>query len=598
MFLHSGVAFHGHEFSKRAPAESQLSNNALPIRRSPISRSAFSNPIPTKSTIYENSLPVHSQPIRPLSEQIQRSTEQTVRFQEPETMSEGEDGRSVANSEGSYVTVGGRRKRRTIRTSTTFHLAHPAPTLTQKQRLLHIRPKLLLQLQRLSADSRPMPAVDVLPSTVVVPRLAKKFPRMFRGKGELGCNDVMVVKSEEYHTPHDYLAEENNFDEESLASRDIMAVICQMRKDSGGASGKAEIVLSDGSVWISTPMPNGLFEFMSVNENGHKTTARWVRRSIKRGSVGMTDSTGLNYKFTFSIIDPNSRRHPILAILTQKKLDIPDFYTSVSPSAGKYPPTSPVRGEVFDEEPSSERTTHVTDESTKRLIQVTGIWIALRQGWSPYFKYNDAMSPRPASVPRARSMSLTPDGHHPSPVPGYASTPDSVNSFGTLGTLGNKIRRVSIRASPSPGDPPMATRIVPQRSVSAGTAFMQREKARRIGIPPSTVPSDDDGEGVIAAPYTTEERIFDYNRMSTPPIPLMLPGSASTTPYTPTRPCRYTQSLYVPPSALKDPPVKDQAQRHSMLGTTSKDSSYLEPKPKCSRWKAFTNMFRRSKSSL
>jgi hypothetical protein len=74
-----------------------------------------------------------------------------------------------------------------------------------------------------------MPAVDVLPSTVVVPRLAKKFPRILRGKGELGCNDVMVVKSEEYHTPPERLMDESDSDEDGLANRDLVAVIC--RKD-------------------------------------------------------------------------------------------------------------------------------------------------------------------------------------------------------------------------------------------------------------------------------------------------------------------------------------------------------------------------------
>ena len=133
-------------------------------------------------------------------------------------------GRSVANSDDSEVTAGSRRRRRLTRTSTSFFMAHPAPTLTQTQRLLQIRPKLLFQLQLLSPDSRPVPALDVLPSTVVVPRLAKMFPRMLKTKGQLGANDVIVVKSEEYQVSSDTVIED---DTDEDGDRDVVAVICR-----------------------------------------------------------------------------------------------------------------------------------------------------------------------------------------------------------------------------------------------------------------------------------------------------------------------------------------------------------------------------------
>lgn len=228
MFIHSGAAFHGHEYShtspKRSPSDPSSHNNHT-SRRIPYPRSSFSNPIIRNTTIYENPLPLLSP--RPSSEKTPRSFEPAVRFKEPETMSE--DGRSIAYSDGSEVTASSSRRKRqtpTSRTSTAFHLALPPPTLTQKQRLLEIRPKLLLQLQRLSADSRPMPQIDVLPSTLVVPRLAKRFPRMFRGKGALGCNDVMIVKSEEYSSQNDTV-EGSETEEESIANRDLLAVICR-----------------------------------------------------------------------------------------------------------------------------------------------------------------------------------------------------------------------------------------------------------------------------------------------------------------------------------------------------------------------------------
>ncbi|KUJ21881.1 uncharacterized protein LY89DRAFT_386607 [Mollisia scopiformis] len=605
MFLNSGVGSlwnHEHEFSTRTQLQP---SNSIP-RRSPLTRSAFSTPPPRKSTTYEDSPVVIPRPERPLSEQLPRIKEPVVRFQEVEQEAMSEDGRSVANSEGSETTTvgGGKQRRRSIRKSTTFQLAHPAPTLTQKQRLLQIRPKLLLQLQRLSPGSRPIPTLDILPSTIVVPRLMKKFPRMFRGHSALGFNDVLIVKSEEYDAGFETTVDESDSDEEGIARRDLVAVICQMRRDSGGSQGKAEIVLGDGSLWVASPMPNGLYEFTTTDERGDVTTARWVRRATKRKSVDVSDAANLHndIKFTFSIIDPNSRRHPILATLTQKKLDIPDTFTSLSSSAGRHPPTSPIPhlpGELDgDEERSTERSTHVIDESMKSLIQVTSIWVALRQGWSPYFKYNDAMAvpnSHTLATGRVRSSSLTPESVRPPIARAGSNTPDSGNSaFGAA--LSSKIRRSSAKISPVNGALPRGDRFAPpKRSLSTGTAFVQRAAARRAGLPPSTVASDSEGESTQSN-FPIHEKHNALNRASTPPC-LTLPCSSTTTPDTPTRPHRRAQSAYIPTSSLQNGFTNSASEMNS--STIPPSNQYIDPivKVKIGRWKQFTNLFRRKHNS-
>jgi len=523
-----------------------------------------------------------------------------------------EDGKSVANSEGSGTTVGGQsRRRRSIRNNTTFHIAHPAPTLTQKQRLLQIRPKLILQLQKSTTGSKPKPFIDVLPSTVVVPRLFKKFPRMFKGKGELGANDVMVVKSEDYDAPDDNDSEEHASDDEGLGNRDLVAVICQLRKESGGSEGKAEIVMNDGR-WVASPLPNKIYEFVSLDELGHKTTARWVKKGNARKSVELGDNSGItedSSRFTFSILDPNTRRHPIMATLTQAKLDLPDTYT-ISSSASKYPPTSPIRNlpgerdQPAEEEPIPERTTHVIDENLKRLIQVTAIWVALRQGWSPYFKYNDtlavATTPTNAgpSGGRARSMSLTPDGARLGGPGTGASTPESTSGgFGAI--VGGRIRQSCNRGSPASGTSlQFENPAMPQRSVSAGTAFMARNAARRGGNTlVSTVASDSEGENGFIPPKraATEGSFAPGAQLSTPPF-FGLPGSSTTTPYTPTRPQRRAQSTYIPSSVLQSSYKNEHSARHSVDGSERKPIPLVSEgtaRPKFSKWKTFMNIFRK-----
>lgn len=607
------MAGHAAQFvSESSPRDSpNFEPNSIPRRhtRQSLTRSAFSTPIPRRATTYEPYTSKVAQrvlhPQRPVSAYLPRAHEPTVRFHEPESDRMSEDcSRSVANSEGSEATTtGGKsRRRRSLRPSTAFHLAHPAPTLTQKQRLLQIRPRLLFQLQMLSADSRPRPAIDVLPSTVVVPRLVKKFPRMFKGKGQLGANDVMVVKSEDYDAPDDQTAEEHESDEEGLANRDLLAVICQMSKECGGSEGKAEIVLNDGR-WVASPLPNNSFNFVCEDERGNETTARWakVRKVTARKSLDLLDGfANDDIKFTFSILDPNSRRHPIIATLTQAKLDIPNSYT-ISSSASKYPPIRGLPGQPIDNEATSERTTHIVDENLKTLIQVTAIWVALRQGWCPYFKYSDGLAAgtaatNAASGGRVRSMSLTPDGLRPGGTTTRASTPESTS--GGFGAVGNKFRQTCVtRGSPASGiSSQFENASTPRRSVSAGTAFMQRAAARRTGNAgiSTVVASDSEGEAEdnLNPPRraATENLLRSGSQMMTTP-PLALPGSSSTTPDTPTKPYRRPQSLYVPTSFLKHAYTNDHSTRHSVDVMDLKQTPEtidIARKPKAGRWKAFT----------
>ena len=602
MFLHSAAGLHSHEYNIDRRSNS---SNSIPSRKS-LSRPGFQ--VSSRRASSYTTQPPIVQPTRsrPASIEIPRPNENTVRFREPESDTMSEDGRSVANSEGSGTTVGGsRRRRRSTRSSTTFYLAHPAPTLTQKQRLLQIRPKILLQYQRSKTGARPKPALDVVPSTLVVPRLTKRFPRMFRGKTQLGVNDVMVLKSEDYDI-HDTNSDETDSDEEGFARRDLVAVICQMRRDEGGSYGRAEIVLGDGTTWTATPLSNGLQEFVTVDERGHKVTARWVRRPVARNVRDQQEP--MEPRFTFSIIDPNSRRHPIMASMTQNKLEIPDSYTSVSASAGRYPPTSPMRtpsggseSTYVEEEPQAERTSYNIDDMMKTLIEVTGIWVALRQGWSPYFRYSDLTTCNTGSASsrgRMRSLSLTRDPTRPSPSLGTrSSTPES-----NPAPAKDKVRRAcTVMASPmsSSPSPHFERGALPTRSPSAGTAFMQRAASRRIGNSP-TINSESEGDSMR---HTTKayDTNGDYINAGAIPSPmsdspsLQLPGPAPLHPETPTRPQRRVQSVFIP-QTLRHGQMDHQAPpRYSSEQPHGKHfPPHFDFKFRTGRWRAFVNLFRRN----
>ncbi|TGO90460.1 hypothetical protein BPOR_0063g00020 [Botrytis porri] len=601
MLLHSAAGMHNHEYSHSTlPARPR--SDFMP-RRSPLNRSSFSNPGPELSTTNEDSIPALStRRSRALSEYTPRKSEHqqvhTVRFQEPETERMSEDGRSIANSEGSRTTIGGRRRRRSSKASTAYSLAHPAPTLTHKQRLLDIRPKLLMQLQLLSVDKRPKPTLDVLPSTVVVSRLAKRFPRMFRGKGELGANDIMIVKSEDYDTP-DHSIDDTDSDEEGFSHRDLVAVICQMPKDEGGSQGKAEIVLGDGSVWLACPLPTGAYEMTKFDESGAKvTTIRWVKRAYHHN---ISDLPNNDVKFNFSIIDPNSRRHAIMATLTQTKLDIPDYYTSLSPPSGTETTTTPVSevsGELEDEDCGMdtiiERLPQLMDETTRTLIQVTGIWVSLRQGWSPYFKYNDAMATfsqnkgsRDSMNGRTRTSSVTLDQMRSTSFTALTSTRSSTPES-TFGAIGEKILRCNLGKANSVTAPSSHDTITSPRRTrapSTGAAFMQRAASRRI----NTIASDSEGESIAQIPENSQSQNAKANisnRVSGPPGLGAVASPAQNS-------HRRVQSAHMTLST-----VTPNAGNKIMDGQS--EDGHGKPPPlrrKNSRWKSFINCIRRRPSS-
>ncbi|KAI9878073.1 MAG: hypothetical protein M1830_001984 [Pleopsidium flavum] len=399
-----------------------------------------------------------------------------------------------------------RRKKVAPTLRTSFQIAHPAPTVKHKQRL-RIRPRILLQLQQVFESSRPTPALDVLPSVVFAPRLAQKFPRLCKGKDGLGANDLVIVSSEAYDTLATSTNEKQNaVEEESWDHRDVVATICQLRKEEGGARGKVEVCLNHGPSWEATPLLNGAYEFVANEDNGSKTVARWVprtsgtrRRSSTLQSRITTPTSEGEKKFNFSIINPNSRRHPIIASITRNTIDILDRYPGLSSSGTPHPPTSSpqpspiiesVQPTYFESSEAQSRTMIETDEQLRTLIVVTGIWVVFRENWSKNFRYSDAMS-----VPLTALNANPPPSHHTLSVnvdDGIKShTSSSDVSFAsrhvTLQGLGGKVRRTSTqflhRSVPvASASHNAAQTIPPQRAHSTGAAFIQRANDRSQSV--------------------------------------------------------------------------------------------------------------------
>ncbi|KAH9997378.1 hypothetical protein F4779DRAFT_622938 [Xylariaceae sp. FL0662B] len=169
------------------------------------------------------------------------------------------------------------------------------------------------------------------------------------------------------------------------------------------------------------------------------------------------------------IINPSCRRHPILATLTNSTLDILDTYTTVSQSAGRYPPTSPIFSSPVpstdDVNSPLERTTQQVEEWQKEFISISAIWVALRHGWVPSWKSADLGSPgvfvptssadeTPAARGRALSLNaeITTKLNIPSPI--------ARRKFPTATKLSDQPEQSAL----------------PRRATSTGAAFVQKRR--------------------------------------------------------------------------------------------------------------------------
>lgn len=586
MFLHSGASLHGHEYSKhdRRSTSPQHAN-----RRPTLLRSALtSQNTRRRSTQSDGSSPGVLQGRRPISESTartqgekvaRRGTEQEEELSKNEVgVGEGEqeeddeeseeeaevvapmhadpgslsgpEGGNLSQSETASTRTTSRRRRKRVsrKGATRYVLAYPAPSFAGRSLVVQkVIPKLYLQLQRVTTAKRPMPTIDVFSSSriagpAIAPRVAKRFPRIFGVRGGLGSDDVVLMKCEDYDDGdrhnHHHGTDSEEEEHSSLADqRKLLAVLSPVKK-----SDLTEIVLDDGSVWVAQPLPNGSFDFVHTDIHGITTTARWVRRAVLGGAGNSSGDSGPqvttqgssaasppDLKYTFSLINPLSRRHPVMATLTQSALEVQSQYTAVSTTSSRYPPgrsrsqtlpsaashtrsrsssdqfsSSPSdgpSGTILPPEPESDRATHPIDDATKTLISVTAIWLALRLGWSPYYKPSSHHSHDQAnSTPTSSTVASFPPGS-PASTPlrttGRRCTWSRRNSMDECSTLASRAKELPDAAnfaglpkcatvaagglcsrdqSPAPStstNPPLHNTL-PRRATSTGAAFMKR----------------------------------------------------------------------------------------------------------------------------
>lgn len=356
----------------------------------------------------------------------------------------------------------------TGRSKTSFALAQPPPA-KHKQRL-NIRPRLLLQLHQISIASRPTPVLDVIPSVIFAPKFARKVPRIFKGKDDLGPNDLVIVKSQKY----DALDEEaGHVDQDhSGDTRELVAVIRQRNINTEKDDSRAEIIFSNGRSCDAAALRTGRYDFVFLDDDGCRTTARWVPRQPARfkprdHSIAEHEEA----RHTFSLIDPRTRRHPIIATLTSRSMEIYDSYSASPPRLSPEPSSPSSRVPLSPQMEESDyfgdlgHGTVGVDENLRTLITVTGIWVVFQEGFSPFYDAHRSLlplTPEPKS-PRmngtnaadsnaiqSTSFNYQSHSHHPGVSGEYSPSSTASSGISKGGTAQSQIRRAYTTGGTSP----------------------------------------------------------------------------------------------------------------------------------------------------
>ncbi|KAH0611962.1 uncharacterized protein H6S33_010014 [Morchella sextelata] len=460
------------------------------------------------------------------------------------------------------------------RSKSSYHLAQPPPG---SHHTFKPSRSLVVQLQKLSNTTRPLPTLDVLPASVFAPRLKRKLGKFF-GNG-VGMQDLVFLSSEDFG--HD---EDEDDDEDSLNARQVVASVSSGYRKMDGEDGKGSritvIQLSSGPQWEVSTTAAGGYEFVAHDEDGGILMARWNPKSAnpRRRSYQTTKSeTGEEEKrFQFSLVNPNSRKHPILGSLTKQTIEINDTYPlpSISSPLGSplaspattpphsrpgTPTTSSPLGVAF--QISDERIMVKTSEHMRSLMLVSGIWIALREGLvASSMRLDDPSQPH---YPLTPSSSLFPGGrlspayNRPSIASRSVSDPAGGKGAHDEHTLRRPRRTGTLLAhdvttnhhrhsAPPPGEAGSLT--PPRRANSLGGA-QPRDRAHSTGV---------------LRNFGRASPVMERSRAGTPEAPIRVPVPPTTPP---TVGCihrsfkghRHTNSVSLPNSPAKHREKQKQA---------------------------------------
>ncbi|KAJ5384843.1 hypothetical protein N7517_002754 [Penicillium concentricum] len=258
-----------------------------------------------------------------------------------------------------------------------FQIARPPPKSSQ---LLRLSPKLLLQIQQLSPNHRPVPVLEIWQPPLRKSKLTKGFPQ----RPKLGTKDIYATLNEPYITNKQQEGQrhpqEQDTQSNSTQDKDIVAAMCQPLSNNNNPT--SSIHFRDANcIWQASassagPEKSTCYRFVIKKE---ETTAapeqgrmimQWEKRAISTDGNGASGSLD-NEHFVLVAIDRKARRKSRIATMTPGGLDITVRKSSI---------LDHLRTCLALTEPISEGSADL-ETWLYTLVLTLGVSVASQEGW-------------------------------------------------------------------------------------------------------------------------------------------------------------------------------------------------------------------------
>ena len=343
-----------------------------------------------------------------------------------------------ASSEDAESTTTKSRKPSAPKKKTIYQIAHPVPRHTR--RTLR-KSRMVLQLRQIESNRRAAtPVIEVFTqgrsSSRPGARSAskKQSPRKSSIKGEGNSERLAFVICDAYEEVEGV---DDVSEEESVERRNTVASISL--PPHAGTNDHTVINIGEQR-WTVSSLPKGGYEFSHNDGNGDINKARWVPKPVaeRRPIIevhGPLRRAASDMQFRFALLNPKGRKHPIIGSMDSNAIEVRDqFVIPDTPATSPDPSSPPVlnttesrpQSSYFQDLGSTAGGVLTTTDETRLLMLVTGVWVAVTEGWTHYGSALGDAADSLASQPSQSPQKLR--SNSPRPSVNRSETPRSFTS--------------------------------------------------------------------------------------------------------------------------------------------------------------------------
>lgn len=258
-------------------------------------------------------------------------------------------------------------------------IARPHSKSNQSQRL-RLNPKLLLQIQQLTPNHRPVPVLEVWQPPLRKSNLTRRFPL----QQKLSMKDIYATLNESYITinerPLDHQPTQDSTTDRNQ-EKDVIAAMYQLGTSDNSPTASSAIHFRDAhSIWqtITTGSEQTTPCYRFAIKNHQSTTTEQSRMFMQweKRPLPLDDETVDNEAFVLLAIDRKARRKSRIATMNRSGFEITVRKSSILEHLRMCMKlTAPVSGESagdVDVDLEIWLYTHVL---------TLGVWVASQEGW-------------------------------------------------------------------------------------------------------------------------------------------------------------------------------------------------------------------------